>query len=421
MASFSCTIYILQLVILSLAVAEDAHNSSSIEREALLSTGWWDFRIFPSNIATHHCKWEGIHCNKAGKVISIHLNSFFINDELGRLNFSSFPYLQTLDLSFCDLNGSIPYQIGMLSKLNYLSLHNNYLTGELPSSYGNLIQLQTLDLSYCGLDGSIPYQIGMLSKLKDLSLQNNHLTGKLCNLVRLDLSGNQLKGEVPIALGSLTELNYLNLSYNRLTGSIPVFKNCGSLLEIDLSQNMLSGHIPEGFGNCSSLECWKIYCIGTGGYGSVYEARLPRGKTVALKKLHRLEAEEPAFDRSFKNEVHILSSMRHKNIMKLYGFFLYSRCMFLVFEYMEKGSLLCALREDAHAMELDWNPDSSNHTMVAGTYGYIAPELAYTMVINEKCDVYSFGVVALERSEMKSKSLPPDTFLPEQTVECLGP
>ncbi|CAH1414003.1 unnamed protein product [Lactuca virosa] len=40
--------------------------------------------------------------------------------------------------------------------------------------------------------------------------------------------------------------------------------------------------------------------------------------------------------------------------------------------------------------------DSSNWTAIAGTYGYIAPELAYTMVATEKCDVYSFGIVALE-------------------------
>ncbi|KAK1381310.1 putative leucine-rich repeat receptor-like protein kinase [Heracleum sosnowskyi] len=192
------------------------------------------------------------------------------------------------------------------------------------------------------------------------------------------------------------------------------------------------------------------YCIGTGGYGSVYEARLQNGKTVALKKLHRLEAEDPNFDNCFKNKAHILSNIRHKNIVKLYGFCLHNRCMFLIYEYMEKGSLFCALRDDAHAVELDWSkrvnivkgiahalsylhndcsppivhrdissnnillnshlegfvadfgasrlldPDLSNQTMVAGTYGYIAPELAYTMVVTEKCDVYSFGVVALE-------------------------
>ncbi|KAG5560649.1 hypothetical protein RHGRI_003845 [Rhododendron griersonianum] len=41
-------------------------------------------------------------------------------------------------------------------------------------------------------------------------------------------------------------------------------------------------------------------------------------------------------------------------------------------------------------------PDSSNWTAVAGTFGYIAPELSYTMAVIEKCDMYSFGVLTLE-------------------------
>ncbi|KAM7511368.1 hypothetical protein LguiB_010243 [Lonicera macranthoides] len=192
------------------------------------------------------------------------------------------------------------------------------------------------------------------------------------------------------------------------------------------------------------------YCIGTGGYGSVYRALLPCGKVVALKKLDPFEVEEPAFNQSFKNEAQVLSNIRHKNIVKLYGFCLHNRCMFLVYEYMERGSLFCALRDDTEAVELDWSKrvnivkgiahalsymhrdctppivhrdissnnillnskleafvadfgaarllsaDSSNQTLIAGTYGYIAPELSYTMVVTEKCDVYSFGVVAFE-------------------------
>ncbi|KAF5475937.1 hypothetical protein F2P56_007691, partial [Juglans regia] len=192
------------------------------------------------------------------------------------------------------------------------------------------------------------------------------------------------------------------------------------------------------------------YCIGTGGYGSVYRAELPSGNVVALKKLHQKEAENPVFYKSFINEVGVLTEIRHRNIMKLHGFCVHKGCRFLIYEYMERGSLFCVLRNVDEAMKLDWSKrvniikgiahalsymhhecipaivhrdissnnillnskfqgfisdfgtaklldlDPSNQTLVAGTYGYIAPEFAYTMTITEKCDVYSFGVVALE-------------------------
>ncbi|KAI4964096.1 hypothetical protein ZWY2020_008390 [Hordeum vulgare] len=37
-----------------------------------------------------------------------------------------------------------------------------------------------------------------------------------------------------------------------------------------------------------------------------------------------------------------------------------------------------------------------NFTKHAGTKGYLAPELAYTENVTEKCDVYSLGVLVLE-------------------------
>jgi serine/threonine protein kinase len=123
----------------------------------------------------------------------------------------------------------------------------------------------------------------------------------------------------------------------------------------------------------------------------------------------------------------VLTEIRHRNIIKLHGFCLHKRCMFLVYKYMERGSLFCILNNDVEAMELDWSkrvniikgtahalsymhyecipaivhrditsnnillnnkleafvsnfgtaklldPDSFNQTLVAGTYGYIAP------------------------------------------------
>ena len=75
---------------------------------------------------------------------------------------------------------------------------------------------------------------------------------------------------------------------------------------------------------------------------------------VALKKLHRLEAEDPTFDKSFKNKVKMLTEIRHRNIVELHCYCLQKRCMFLAYEYMERGSLFYVLQNDTEAMELDW-------------------------------------------------------------------
>ncbi|KAH9741559.1 MDIS1-interacting receptor like kinase 2 [Citrus sinensis] len=422
-------------------------------------------------------------------------------------------YLASLSLNGNILIGPIPPTIGYLTNLTYLNLGYNRLSSSIPPELMNCSQLLNLVLSHNSLSGSIPSEIGNLIFFRQLDLSRNFINGtipsqlgKIPNISAVDLSKNNLSGVIPASVRRIPKLivseNNLELENSTSSENAPppqatLFKgNKGKQRKIvirlvtiilamvafvfailifgilfvhrrkDKKFNPNTREMTEGANEFSiwnydgritfeemieATEDFHIkYCIGTGGYGSVYRAQLSSGKLVALKKLHRSETEEPAFLESFQTEARLLSQIRHRNIVKLYGFCLHNKCMFLIYEYMERGSLFCVLRNDVEAVELDWtkrvnivksmahalsylhydckpsivhrdissnnillnsnleafvadfglarllHPDSSNRTLVVGTYGYIAPELAYTMAVTEKCDVYSFGVVALE-------------------------
>lgn len=187
--------------------------------------------------------------------------------------------------------------------------------------------------------------------------------------------------------------------------------------------------------------------IGMGGTGTVYKAEMPSGEIVAVKKLYNMDKKKPGF----LAEVDVLGRLRHRNIVRLLGYcYNYSNPM-LIYEYMSNGSLadalhgkkslnnlladwvtryniavgiaqgLCYLHHDCSPsvihrdvkssnILLDSNLDArvadfgvaklveSNEAMstIAGSYGYIAPEYAYTLKVDEKSDIYSFGVVLME-------------------------
>ncbi|KAL4307018.1 hypothetical protein AHAS_Ahas16G0236300 [Arachis hypogaea] len=277
--------------------------------------------------------------------------------------------------------------------------------------------------------GIYGWELNYESKL--LRLQTLNFTA-FPNLVSLSLDGMGLTGSILKEIGTLTKFSYVVLSNNSLYELHIVVSDFGTarLLDLDLQ---IKHYKLEHMDTCTR------YCIGTGAYGSVYRAQLPSGKVVALKKLHQLESQNPSFDKSFRNEVKMLTQIIHRNIVKFHGFCLHNRCMFLIYEYMERGNLFYALRIDDEAEELSWSqrvnivsgttnalsymhhdcspaivhkdlhvvvsdfgtarlidPDSSNQTLQVGTYEYLAPELAYMLTLTEKCDVYSFGVVALE-------------------------
>ena len=62
-------------------------------------------------------------------------------------------------------------------------LDNNQLSGEIPSTIGNLVDLDNLHLGHNNLSGEIPSEIGNLINLNYLSLDNNELTGQIPNSI----------------------------------------------------------------------------------------------------------------------------------------------------------------------------------------------------------------------------------------------
>ncbi|KAJ4723892.1 putative Receptor protein kinase [Melia azedarach] len=377
-------------------------------------------------------------------------------------------HLNVLALWANQLTGSIPPDLGQLSSLKGLFLYSNLLEGSIPSSLSNLTNLDCFYLKNNSLFGSIPLNIGNLRSFYELDLSENQLSGsiplsfgdmgKLDQLSVLDLSHNIFGGEIPSQICNMASLENLSLSHNNLSGLIPnCFEGMRSLSNIDISCNELQGPIPNStaFRNASIQELQENagLCGEVNGLSSCQKTlrvRLSSTNILAIKKFHSPLPSEMVDQHEFFNEIKALAEIRHRNIIKFYGFCSHSRHSFLVYEYLESGYLATILSDDALAGEFCWtmrmnaikgvanalsymhhdcfppivhrdistknvlldleykarvsdfgiakflNPNSSNWTEFAGIYGYAAPELAYTMKVTEKCNVYSFGVLALE-------------------------
>ncbi|KAF4349054.1 hypothetical protein G4B88_029023 [Cannabis sativa] len=187
--------------------------------------------------------------------------------------------------------------------------------------------------------------------------------------------------------------------------------------------------------------------IGSGGFGTVYKGILADKTVVAVKKMTSLGVQGK---KEFFTEVSIIANIHHVNLVGLKGFCVEGSKRFLVFEFMNKGSLDRALFGDAGPV-LEWderfdialgtarglaylhngcnhkiihcdvkpenillhgnsqvkisdfglskllNPEQSSlFTTMRGTRGYLAPEWLTNTAITDKVDVYGYGMVLLE-------------------------
>ncbi|KAI5679228.1 hypothetical protein M9H77_10178 [Catharanthus roseus] len=200
--------------------------------------------------------------------------------------------------------------------------------------------------------------------------------------------------------------------------------------------------------------------LGQGGFGTVYKGVLPDGREIAVKRLFFNNKHRAA---DFYNEVNIISSVEHKNLVRLLGCSCSGPESLLVYEFLPNKSLDRFIFDPIKGKALNWEKrfdiiigtaeglvylhentkiriihrdiKSSNilldsrlrakiadfglarsfqedkshiSTAIAGTLGYMAPEYLAHGQLTEKADVYSFGVLLLEivtgRQNNRSKS-----------------
>ncbi|KAJ3006339.1 UNVERIFIED_CONTAM: hypothetical protein HDU68_004149 [Siphonaria sp. JEL0065] len=142
------------------------------------------------------------------------------------------------------VRGPIPPEFSGLRSLERLILQHNQLVN-IPVEIGALTSLTYLDLSYCQLNGSLPDEIGLLVSLEFLFLEVNCLEGglpeslgNLVHLCGLQLYRNKFTGRIPASFGKMRSLSRLLISHNKLSGPLPrEMLNLSQLNDCDMKNN----------------------------------------------------------------------------------------------------------------------------------------------------------------------------------------
>ncbi|KAL6649524.1 hypothetical protein ACP70R_013748 [Stipagrostis hirtigluma subsp. patula] len=218
--------------------------------------------------------------------------------------------------------------------------------------------------------------------------------------------------------------------------------------------------------------------LGTGAYGTVYAGRLADGRLVAVKRIR--QRDNAGLERVM-NEVKLVSSVSHRNLVRLLGCCIEQGQQILVYEFMPNGTLaehlqrergpaavpwtvrlrvaaetakaIAYLHSEVHPpiyhrdikssnILLDYEYNSkvadfglsrmgktsldSSHISTApqGTPGYVDPQYHQNFHLSDKSDVYSFGVVLVEIiTAMKAVDftrVPSEVNLAQLAVDRIG-
>ncbi|XP_045823508.1 receptor-like protein kinase HSL1 [Trifolium pratense] len=395
-----------------------------------------------------------VNLNQLG-ILDFHNNR--LSGELPK-GIHSWKKLNDLNLANNGIGGKIPDEIGSLSVLNFLDLSRNQFSGKIPHGLQNL-KLNQLNLSYNRLSGELPPQLAK-EMYKSSFLGNPGLCGDLKGLCdgrnEVKNLGYIWLLRVIFLVAILVLLVGVVLFYFRYKNfkdaKRAIDKSKWTLMsfhKLGFGEDEILNCLDEDnvIGSGSSGKVYKVV-LNSGEAVAVKKIWGGVRKEVESGDVEKGRVQDNAFDA----EVETLGKIRHKNIVKLWCCCTTRDSQLLVYEYMQNGSLGDLLHSSKGGL-LEWptrykiavdaadglsylhhdcvppivhRDVKSNNilldgdfgarvadfglakvvettgkgiksmSIIAGSCGYIAPEYAYTLRVNEKSDIYSFGVVILE-------------------------
>nr|XP_010937254.1 leucine-rich repeat receptor-like tyrosine-protein kinase PXC3 [Elaeis guineensis] len=362
--------------------------------------------------------------------------------ELGRLD-----KLVSLDVSNNQLSGDIPSELkGMLSLIE-VNFSNNQLSGQIPifspfqksprSSFSGNKKL-------CG----DPLESNCGDYFGSVNGTDHH---KVSYKIVLAVVGSGLTVfvmvSVIVGLFILRERQEMDAKATMVAGEVvattPPQIAAGNVFIESLKQAI-------DFDSAVKATLKDSNKLSNGTFSTIYKASMPSGLVLSVKKLKSVDRSVAHHQNKMIRELERLGNLCHANLMRPIGYVIYEDVALLIHHHMPNGTLAQLLHNTTGtAFEPDWprrlsiaigaaeglaflhhiaiihldissgnifldanfnaligeieisklldpSKGTASISAVAGSFGYIPPEYAYTMQVTVPGNVYSFGVVLLE-------------------------